>query len=481
MHNANTIEDVKNFILCDDMTSSGNSLSSLVEFTKTLDANTTIEYLDYGQATILHHVGEEGRFLYYMPMQVGDENIFVAGSIKSSNGEKSIRMMGPKCVALDYVDVVRSENGAGQGLLAEIMDPYDITGGKIFGTIIYFPKNHKRADDLYLFLSPIVHKTMYARFQLKTRYISMARDLAFHQTLCQMRIQAVQESSKPDANTILVGCYTVMRGKGKYRKPIATFTRKDCRIAFSKAINAIITNKSIGVINWKFSQADGLVANFRYNWINDVINNIGIKYRPAIGARICDSGKSSNCLFIGWYDPVNPEKSLCWVHQYNLQSINSSENGDVIEAIKDDSKRSRVVWNENTWRSDILDDIDTFIAWKDYTEHGNPEVLVEKFLKLMTFKDVGAKVRSAIVEHMTRQAPIEEYTVTWYTLFQRFVEAMCECVEIDSINDYAKSLLHYNNINALFTDKDHWSIRKLNGINNLYAQMATEMLSITPD
>lgn len=462
MRKAKSIEEVKKYILCDDLVASGKDISSLVEFTDVVDSNTTVELLDYGQAVILHHVGDQGRFLSYMPLKVGDEDIFSAKAVKDSSGKSTIRMIGPKCKLIDYVDVIQSEDGSGEGLLSEVMDPYDSTGGKVFGTIIYFPKTHARSD-LYLFMSPIVHKTMYARFRVKSRYISMPRDLGLHQTLCQMRMQAVQEISRPDVDTTLIGCYTVMRGHGKYRKPIATFTKKDCRIPFSKAVKAITTNKNIECIGWSFSQADGLVANFRYNGMDDTINKFGIKYRPAVGLRVCDSGKNSNRLFIGWYDPENPEKSICWVHQYNLQSVDCENGTYVVNVIKDDNKKSKMACTETDLASDILDDIDTFSAWKEYVEQGKPEMLVEKFLGLMAFKDVGSKVRTAIVDYMIHQAQPTEYAVTWYTLFQRFVQAMCECNEIESINEYAKSLLHYNNINAVFNDRTHWSVRKLNG------------------
>ena len=472
MRKANSIEEVKKFILCDDLVASGKDVSSLLEFTDAVDSNTTVELLDYGKAVILHHVGDQGRFLSYMPLKVGEEDIFVAKTVKDSGGGRTVRMIGPKCMFIDYVDVIQSEHGAGEGLLTEVMDPYDSTGGKIFGTVMYFPKNNIRSD-LYLFMSPIVHKTMYARFQMKTRYISMSRDLGLHQTLSQMKMQAVQESSRPDVNTTLVGCYTVMRGHGKYRKPIATFTKKTCRIPFSKAVCAMTDNKNIECIGWNFSQADGLLANFRYTGIDEAVEKSGIQYRPVIGLRICDSGKNSNRLFIGWYDPENtenPEKSICWVHQYNLQSVESSGQY-VINAISDDNKK--LDCNEDVWKSEILGDIDTFTAWEGYTETGKPENVVEKFLSLMTFKDVGSKVRSAIADNMIRQANKGECAVTWYTLFQRFVQSMCECSEIDSINDYAKSLLHYNNVHALFADKNHWPVRKLNGISSQYDQITT--------
>ena len=131
MRKAKSIEEVKKYILCDDLVASGKDISSLVEFTDVVDSNTTVELLDYGQAIILHHVGDQGRFLSYMPLKVGDEDIFSAKAVKDSSGKSTIRMIGPKCKLIDYVDVIQSENGSGEGLLSEVMDPYDSTGGKV--------------------------------------------------------------------------------------------------------------------------------------------------------------------------------------------------------------------------------------------------------------------------------------------------------------------------------------------------------------
>ena len=194
-------------------------------------------------------------------------------------------MIGPKCELIDYVDVIQTEDGSGEGLLSEVMDPYDSTGGKVFGTIIYFPKPMQ--GPLYLFTSPIVHKTMYAG-SVKSRYISMSRDLGLHQTLCQMRMQAVQRNQpRPDVDTTLIGCYTVMRGHGKYHKTNRHLRKKIAVSHFQKAVKAITANKTLTRYGWSFSQADGLVANFRYNGMDDTINKFGIKYRPAVGLRVC--------------------------------------------------------------------------------------------------------------------------------------------------------------------------------------------------
>lgn len=483
-----TSDDIRATILRDDLYIKGTDCNTLEEATQIIDEYTTVEKLDYSNVDIWHYGKKTSRYLYFIPLNHNDEEPLKIKKC-TSKGVESIRLMGPECIYIDGYDLAQSDNHAGYELQDEIEQDSD----NKFGRVFYFAAKYGRNEDLVLFTSPLGSKTMHARLQVRSQDVEIGHDLLLH---ADLRERASVELQKRDAKVTkllktevsnlqekdhikqmidklntdpLIGFDTVMRGTGKYRKMVGIFA--DCdRIPFHLAVKAITQHAGTTCFDWQFAQEEGLLAMFSYNGFDKVLKSKNIKYRPAIHIQICDSGNISSRLSVGWYDPRHPAKSVFWTHQYVLKSIKEdAQTGalTIIAVADDKDNRPTISCDETVWLKDLEGDLETMQAWQDYcgctTAPENKAIYmdwVEHFLDTMGFKDVGAKVRTALQEYMVNALELQMnpiIPVTWYLLFQLYISGMIDCVETENINAYAARLLHGTNTQKLFNDKTHWS------------------------